>query len=506
MSVGSKAITTRSRWEQSPFPEYPELDAPLDVDVVVVGGGVTGITTAWLLKEQGVKVALIEKNRLACADTAHTTAHLTYVTDARLRQIARSFGRDAAKGFWEAGRAAINEIERLVGETREDCEFRRIPGYLHAAGLKPAQETVELQAELELAQAYGFPATMVARPPTCSGPGVLFPDQAKFHPRRYLAALARQIAGSGSHVFEHTPFEETDESPFVVKANGQRIRCEYLVLATHNPLMGRTGTLSSALFQTKLALYTSYVLGARLPEDTLPEALFWDTRDPYDYLRIDAVEEGKYAIFGGEDVKTGQEEDPASSFRKLEERLLARLPTARIVDRWLGQVVETDDGLPFIGENAERQFIATGFAGNGFTFGTLAAVMARDKYIGNTTPWQDLFAVDRAPFHGGTWRYLSENVDYPFYFVKDRLKPVPGTLEMMQPGEGALVLHEGRRLAAFKDASGTVTLLSPVCTHMKCLVRWNVADRTWDCPCHGSRFKSTGEVLGGPAESGLERY
>jgi nitrite reductase/ring-hydroxylating ferredoxin subunit len=270
--------------------------------------------------------------------------------------------------------------------------------------------------------------------------------------------------------------------------------------------MGKSSLFKATLFQTKLALYTSYVLGAKLPRGTVPEALFWDTTDPYYYLRIDPRSDDDYAIFGGEDCKTGQEDDPKLVFNRLEDQLKKVLPEAEVQDRWLGQVVETDDGLPLIGENAGQQFIATGFCGNGFTLGTLSALMVRDRYLGRKNPWFDLFAVNRKQFHGGTWRYITENLDYPYYMLRDRLAGAGGdSLDDLKIGEGKLLKLDGKKTAAFRDTDGKVTLSSPVCTHLKCIVHWNDADKTWDCPCHGSRFKATGEVFSGPAEEPLEK-
>jgi nitrite reductase/ring-hydroxylating ferredoxin subunit len=211
-------------------------------------------------------------------------------------------------------------------------------------------------------------------------------------------------------------------------------------------------------------------------------------------------------IFGGEDVKTGQEHDTEQVFQKLERRLLALLPAASIQHRWMGQIVETHDGLPYVGENTDQQFIATGFCGNGFTLGTLSAMMARDRYLSRPNPWFDLLRVDRKPFHGGVWQYVKENFDYPYYLLRDRVAGTEkGTLEDVRNGAGRILKWQGRKVAAYRNEHGELTLLSPVCTHLKCLVRWNSADSTWDCPCHGSRFRPTGEVLGGPAEQPLER-
>jgi nitrite reductase/ring-hydroxylating ferredoxin subunit len=270
--------------------------------------------------------------------------------------------------------------------------------------------------------------------------------------------------------------------------------------------MGEKGALGATLFQTKLALYTSYVLGARVPPGTVPEALFWDTSDPYDYLRVENRPDHQYLIFGGEDVKTGQEKDAEEVFRALESRLLALLPDAVVEHRWLGQVVETQDGLPYAGENAERQFIATGYAGNGFTLGTLSAMMARDRYLNRPNPWSELLRVDRKPFHGGVWHYVKENFDYPYYLLRDRVTGADeGTLEELANGEGRILKWQGKKVAAYRNERGELSVCSPVCTHLKCLVHWNRAAQTWDCPCHGSRFHPNGEVLSGPAEAPLER-
>jgi Rieske Fe-S protein len=331
-----------------------------------------------------------------------------------------------------------------------------------------------------------------------------FAHQAKFHPLKYLAPLLEKIPGDGSYVFENTEAHDIEDEPLTVHAGKFKIRCQYLIIATHTPLLGKTNLLKGTLFQSKLALYTSYVLGAKLPRGIVPEALFWDTTDPYFYLRADAQRDFDYAIFGGEDVKTGQEDDPKLHFARLEAKLKRFLPEAEIQNRWLGQVIETNDGLPFIGENAGKQFVATGFCGNGFTLGTLAAAMARDRYLGRKNPWFELFDVKRKKFHGGAWSYVTENMDYPFYMLRDRFaKAEAESLEDLKSGEGKILKLDGRKVAAYRDADGKITLRSPVCTHLGCIVHWNNVDKTWDCPCHGSRFKPTGEVYSGPAETPL---
>jgi Rieske Fe-S protein len=270
--------------------------------------------------------------------------------------------------------------------------------------------------------------------------------------------------------------------------------------------MGTTGLVSATLFQTKLSLYTSYVLGAKLPKGLLPEAAFWDTSSPYYYLRIDRRRGFDFAILGGEDHKTGQESDTESPYRRLHQKLEEILPSAHVTHRWSGQVIETNDGLPFIGETANQQFAATGFAGNGFTLGTLGAMMAVDAFLGKKNPWSELFQVSRKKLKGGTWDYLKENKDYPYYVLRDWLGGTEGkSLKQLRKSQGKILHLEGKKMAAYRDQKGKVSLLSPVCTHLKCIVRWNNAEKTWDCPCHGSRFNATGEVLTGPAEEDLEK-
>ncbi|HTL16099.1 MAG TPA: FAD-dependent oxidoreductase, partial [Patescibacteria group bacterium] len=447
----------------------------------------------------------LDRQRCAGADTGRTTAHLTYVTDNRLNQLVKAWGCDGAKAFWEAGVAAIDEIFKIAQTEKIDCELKWVPGYLHGRLDKENSEDARsLQKDAELAQQLGFKAEFIGNVPYAKRPGVKFGGQAKFHPLKYLGPLLQRISGDGSYVFENTEASEIESDPLTVHAGRHKIRCSYLVIATHNPLVGKTGLVSATLFQTKLMLYTSYVLGARLPAGTLPEALFWDTTDPYYYLRVDRHQDHDYIIFGGKDEKTGQEKGPV--FEKLEKELRRVLPAAEIQHRWLGQVVETNDGLPFIGESAGQQFIATGFCGNGFTLGTLSAMMARDRFFGRNNPWFNLFAVNRKKFHGGAWRYLTENLDYPYYYLRDRLQhAAEGSPDDLKIGEGRIIQVSGKKVAAFRDEDGKVTLLSPVCTHLGCIVRWNAVDKTWDCPCHGSRFKTTGEVFAGPAESPLEK-
>lgn len=499
-------MAMKSFWiESADLPEFPKLTSDMQVDVVVVGAGITGITAAYLLKKAGRSVALLDRDRCARVDTGHTTAHLTYVTDTRLTDLVKTVGRDHAQAAWDAGLAAIEQIRSLIDEQKIDCEYATIPGYLHAPWKEPEKdESQEFKDEAALARELGFNAQYAPAVPFAKRPGICFANQAKFHPRRYLAGLLQAFSEAGGHVFENTQVDEFQDEPMAAKANGYTIRCAYLVIATHVPLVGKSGIVSATLLQTKLASYSSYAVGAKVPKESVPHALFWDTADPYYYLRVDRHAQFDYVIFGGEDHKTGQETNAEDRVGRLEELLKAIVPQAEVDARWTGQVIETPDSLPYIGETAERQFVATGYAGNGMTFGTLAGMMAADAATGRKNPWGELFAVNRKTLRG-TWDYIKENIDYPYYFLKDRMIHTDGTsLASLKRGEGQIVLLDGQRVAAYRGEDNSVTRCSPICTHMGCVVHWNVADATWDCPCHGSRFLPNGEVLSGPAETRLE--
>jgi glycine/D-amino acid oxidase-like deaminating enzyme/nitrite reductase/ring-hydroxylating ferredoxin subunit len=499
-------MSSLSYWtDSSSFPRFPKLDRDLSADVVVVGAGMTGLTTAYLLARNGHTVVLLERRRCAEVDTAHTSAHLTMVTDTRLTELVDSLGRAHAQAVWDAGRAAIAQIDEIACEHEIDCAFKWVDGYLHTRDPRDsASEADALRDEAALACALGFDATFMTTVPFAGGPGIGFHDQARLHPRRYLAGVARAFTDAGGQIFEHSEAEEFRESPLGVKANGQWVSCGDIVIATHNPLTGIASTASASIFQTKLALYTSYVVAGRIPRGTVPDALFWDTGDPYRYVRLEAHRDHDLLIVGGEDHKTGQSEAPRGALEAVERIARERVPDIELTHRWSGQVIQTPDGLPYIGRMTEHQFAATGFCGNGLTFGTLAAKLITDAIEGRDNPWAELFEPHRSALRRGLWEYVKENADYPYYMLRDKFAGAEGrSIRAVKRGEGKVIEQHGEKVAAYRDSQGALTLRSAVCTHMGCVVGWNDAEGTWDCPCHGSRFTPQGDVIAGPAETPL---
>jgi glycine/D-amino acid oxidase-like deaminating enzyme/nitrite reductase/ring-hydroxylating ferredoxin subunit len=494
-----------SVWAPGLADSFAPLDRDLDVDVLVVGGGLTGLTATYLLARAGIRVALLERRRVMSGDTRLTTAHVTPVTDARAHELARLAGESHAGAVWSAGRAALRQMQRIVEDHGIDCGWAAVSGFLHVPFDAPAEddrnELDSLEQDATLAAGWGENAQVMGAVPLMQRPGVHFQDQRVLDPARYLQGVTAAAVAAGAMIYEHSePAFTTDEH---VECRGHRIRAGWIVMATHNPHAGRQSAAAASLLQTRLALYTTFVVRATTTAPVAP-GLYWDTGDPYRYLRVDPATDGRSLIAGGGDSKTGQQEDAREQAAAIERWLNALVPDAQVTHRWSGQVIETPDGIPFIGEVADRQWIATGYAGNGMTFGTLAAMMVCDGVLGRANPWREVVSPERATLRRAPWEYIRENLDYPYYMLRRVLGADAGAaLRALAPGEAAVLQLNGQAVAAARTEAGRLHLRSAICTHMGCTVRWNHLARSWDCPCHGSRFKVDGEVLGGPAERPL---
>jgi glycine/D-amino acid oxidase-like deaminating enzyme/nitrite reductase/ring-hydroxylating ferredoxin subunit len=494
---------TNSVWSESPpAAPFPALNGNVRVDVVIVGGGITGITAACLLKRAGLTVAVLESRRIGKGESSKTTAHLTEVLDVRYARLISRFGLEGARLAARGQRAAIERIAAFVDEVGIACDFQRVAGYLYAEDTTGADE---VEAEAEAARRLGLevmPGDETPLPfPVARA--LWFGNQAQMHPRAYLLGLAAGIPGDGSHIFEQTHVVDVDEGDpcRVITENGIAYGREVIV-AAHVPISNRL------LLHGKLAAYRTYVVGVEMPVAD-PIGLFWDTADPYHFIRSHRIDEATYLIVGGEDHKVGEAADTTEPFRRLEQYVRSRFGrTVAPTDlRWSGQIVLPADGLPYIGRNAlsSRVFVATGYGGNGMTGGTLAGMILADEARGVANPWRELYDATRWKPLASAKAFLRENVDYPRHLITDRL-PVPGpdALEQIAPGEGMVLAVGGERLAVYRNANGELSALAPVCTHLGCLVHWNTTKKSWDCPCHGSRFDPHGRVLNGPAVQPLE--
>jgi glycine/D-amino acid oxidase-like deaminating enzyme/nitrite reductase/ring-hydroxylating ferredoxin subunit len=490
---------SRSLWiADTRYPRFPSLRRDLAVDVAVVGAGITGLTAANLLKAAGKTVAVLEARRVAEGVTGHTTAHLTEVVDTSFRTLISRFGEDGARRALEASRASVDRIAAFVQERGIECGFRRVPGFYFAEGEAGLED---VQREHDAARRLGVQAVLTEDVPLPFpvAAAIRFEDQARFHVRQYLRPLLQGVPGAGSHVFEDTRvLDVEDGSPCQVKTDGGVVTAKDVLMATGVPL-------NKLFLQTKLAHYRSYVLACRV-DGPVPEGLFWDTGDPYHYLRPQEREDETLLVVGGEDHKTGQEEDTEARFRALLQYATARFPVRAVPYRWSAQVDETVDGLPLLGRNSlsKHVYVGTGYSGTGMTFGTLAAMIASDLILERDNPWAELFDATRVKPLAAAREFVSENVDFPVHLLADRLeKAEADSLADLAKGEGKRLEVGGKKVAAYRDEDGTLFTLDPVCTHMKCLVEFNDAEKTWDCPCHGSRFDTDGKVLNGPAVKDL---
>jgi glycine/D-amino acid oxidase-like deaminating enzyme/nitrite reductase/ring-hydroxylating ferredoxin subunit len=482
-------------------PSFAALESDRRVDVAIVGGGITGITAAYLLKEAGLTVALIEADRLASGVSGHTTAHLTEVFDCAYQKLIADFGHDGAHLAALSSHRALLRIADLIREEDIECDFERLPAFQYTEDEAMA---ASLETESAAALSLGLDVSFVAEVPlpfTTAG-ALRFRNQAQFHPRRYLLGLALTIPGDGSHIFEKsrvTAVEDGDPC-LVVTASGT-VTARHVIIATHAPF-------GASPLQMKIASYRSYVLALRMTESgTALPGLFWDTDSPYHYIRSHSTAGETHLIVGGSDHKTGQEADTLGCFEELQEFASKRFKVKSVASRWSAQVIEPVDGLPLIGHDPESRnvFVATGYSGTGLVLGTLAAMINSDLILGCANPYRDLYDPNRASPVPSIGAFVKENADFPVRFVASMLKGADQIqLGEIQKGEGRIVDLAGEKTGVYRDPQGLLHAVSPVCTHLGCVVGFNNAEKTWDCPCHGSRFTPDGEVLNGPAIRPLE--
>jgi glycine/D-amino acid oxidase-like deaminating enzyme/nitrite reductase/ring-hydroxylating ferredoxin subunit len=475
--------------------------------VCVVGAGIAGMTTAYLLAREGKEVIVLDDGPIGGGMTARTTAHLSNALDDRFYELERLFGEEGSRLAAESHTAAIDRVESIVRDEKIDCEFNRVDGYLF---LPTNGRMKVLEDELPAAHRAGLTEVRrLDRAPLDSfdtGPCLHFPRQAQFHPMKYLIGLAQGIRREGGRIFNGTHADEIKggREAHVTTSSGYTISADNIVVATNTPVNDLVA------IHTKQAPYTTYVIGARIPKGSVPAMLLWDApQDPYEgyhYIRIEAAEDHDVLIVGGEDHKTGQQHDGAQRWGKLEQWTRNRFAMAgEIAFRWSGQVMEPIDCLAFIGRNPgddDNVFIATGDSGMGMTHGTIAGVLLTDLIMERANPWSDLYDPARKTL-SATKDFAQENLNVAAQYT-DLLTPGDcASVDEIGKGEGCVVRSGLSKVAAYRDEDGTLHSVSAICTHLGCVVTWNSAEKTWDCPCHGSRFDKLGSVINGPANKDL---
>ncbi|HUG11999.1 MAG TPA: FAD-dependent oxidoreductase [Opitutaceae bacterium] len=491
-------------------PEFSGLTRNERADVCIVGAGISGLTTAYLLGNAGKSVIVLEDGVIGSGETQRTTAHLVTALDDRYVKLARLHGEDGARLAAESHAAAIDTIERIVREEKIDCDFERVDGYLFNA---PDQSDDPLDSELVAARRAGLTdIELVDRAPLPAfdtGRALRFRRQAQFHPLKYLDALAKCIARHGGRIFTNTHATKIEggESAHVDTRNGKTVTCDAIVVATNTPVIDRL------VVHTKQAAYRSYVIGIEVPAGTVPKALYWDTCDPYHYVRLVAAAADSpppahdLLIVGGEDHKTGQADDADTRYTQLERWTRERFAQAgEIRFRWSGQVMEPVDGLAFIGRNPmdhDNVYLVTGDSGNGLTHGTIAGLLLTDLITGNESPWAQLYSPSRVSL-AATGEFAKETANMAAQYVDWLTAGDVKRAELVAPSTGAIVRHGLAKVAVYSEADGTLHEYSAVCPHLGAIVAWNDAEKTWDCPAHGSRFNCRGHVLNGPANTNLQ--
>ena len=488
-------------------PSERTLDKDTSTNVCIIGAGIAGLTTAYLLAREGKSVIVVDDGPIGGGMTARTTAHLTNALDDRFYELERLFGEEGSRLAGESHTAAIDRVEAIVREENIDCEFARLDGYLF---LPTNGKLQVLEDELPAAHRAGLTGVRrLDRAPLESfdtGPCLHFPRQGQFHPLKYLTGLARAIERDGGQIFTGTHADKIEggEDAYVTTTGGYKISAGSIVVATNSPVNDRVA------IHTKQAPYTTYVIGARVPHGSIPNVLLWDAPadlwEAYHYIRIERGEESDVLIVGGEDHKTGQQHDGAQRWGKLEQWTRNRFPMVEGIEyRWSGQVMEPIDGLAFIGRNpldADNVFIATGDSGMGMTHGTIAGILLTDLIVGRKNPWTELYDPSRKTLKA-VKDFAQENVNVAAQYTDLVTPGEVDSVDEIPKGEGAVMRSGLSKLAIYRDDDGTIHSMSAVCVHLGCIVTWNAAEKTWDCPCHGSRYDAVGAVINGPANKDL---
>ena len=490
-----------SLWlETAERPNRQRLASDVRVEVAVLGGGIVGVTTALLLAREGASVALLEAERIGSGATGYTTAKLSSLHGLTYADLIERQGEELGRLYGEANQAGIEAIATLAFDLEIECDLRRKRNLTYA---EAGDSLAPIEAEVEAARKLGLPASFADETdlPFPIGGAVEFSDQAEFHPVKYLMGLAAALEAAGGTVFERTRAVAVDEgSPCRIDTEpGPAVTADQVVVATHLPFLDR------GLYFARCHPERSYVVAAEVGNG--PGAMYLSTESPAHSIRVHELADGRRMLLvGGESHKTGQG-DAGECFGRLLEYMRERFGIDAAELHWGTQDHMPADGVPFVGPlhpRARSLYVATGFRKWGLAMGTSAARLLADLAGGAVSPWARLFDPSRIRLRSSASSLAKENANVGVHFFADRLRVGRGT-EGLAPGEGKVVGHPLGQRAVCRDQDGTLHSLSARCTHLGCVVNWNAAEATWDCPCHGSRFAANGSVVSGPAVDPLPR-
>jgi glycine/D-amino acid oxidase-like deaminating enzyme/nitrite reductase/ring-hydroxylating ferredoxin subunit len=490
-----------SYWNASaPRSTYPPLSRTVEADVAIIGGGIVGVTLARLLKDRGISFALVEARRVGEEVTGKSTAKVTSQHNIAYTKIARKFGEAGARHYAEANESGLRTIVDLVGRHSLSCNLERCPAVTYT---RDERHVAEIEQEVELARRLGLPASLTRDTglPFDVQAAMRWDDQARFHPVRYVKGVAATLSGDGGHVLEQS--RVMDWGPHRVFTEAGTVKAQHVVMATHLPL-GQTG-----LFYAETHPFMHPVIMGRAEAGRVPPGMYISVESPRHSVRGHRDDQGQnWIICAGPSFKHGHVEQEQAAFAEIE-RFAAEHFAVVPEYRWTNEDYAPIDHAPFVGWSSRTQgacLVATGFNAWGITTGTAAAILLADLIGDRDNPWLELFDARRVkPIAGGA-EFVKNNAEVAWDLVGGYLAPKPGGLEALAPGEGAILKLDGRNVAAYRAPDGQLHALSAVCTHMGCLVGWNSTDRSWDCPCHGSRFAIDGSVIHGPAVRALEPH
>lgn len=494
---------TVSLWQAiDEFKPTSQADAATTYDAFIVGGGITGITTALLLQKVGMKCMVAEAKNLCFGTTGGTTAHLNTVMDTTYDMVESKFGTEGAQLLAEVTHKALDLYKAHVAEYNIDCGYEEKDGYIYAQEedqLKMLDDIYESSLKsgvaVERVDHNGVAVPFIK--------AIAFKHQAQIHPTRYVHALAQAFEKLGGVIAINCRVTDVKEADIhTIETDKGTFKARRLIYATHIPP-------GVNILHFRCAPYRSYAMAFTITEGLPPVGLSYDMYDPYHYHRSQTVDGKQYIIVGGEDHKTAHIKNTEECFRHLEAYIRKYYTIDEIAYKWSSQYFEPADGLAYIGHlpgNKENVYVATGFGGNGMTYSHIAAITLTELLTTGTTRYEKIFAPGRVKPVAGFTNFVKEQADVVKEFVAGWVgsEKIEGLAELA-PDEAKVVKYEGKKLAIYKDETGKPHAISPVCPHAKCIVEWNNAEKSWDCPCHGSRFNCDGELLTGPARSNLEQ-